>query len=171
MTKILLSISMLASLLLAGPATAAVPAPKPSIASLQQLPVVTLRPYDEAANADAQVAAAFARAQKSHKRVLIDLGGNWCGDCIVLANFVQLPEIHRFMAAHYEMVVVDVGRFNRNLQIPARFGFTKRLEGVPALLIATPGGKLINRGDIFATSDARHMTPQAIAGYLAKYAD
>jgi thiol-disulfide isomerase/thioredoxin len=160
-----------AILLLAMPALAATPAPKPSIAKLEQLPVVTMQPYDEAANADAQVAAAFARAQKSHKRVLIDLGGNWCGDCIILANFVKLPEIRRFMAAHYEEVSVDVGRFNRNLQIPARFGFTKRLEGVPALLIATPDGKLVNGDNIFATADARNMTPQALADYLAKYAD
>jgi thiol-disulfide isomerase/thioredoxin len=160
-----------AILLLAMPALAAVPAPKPSIAKLEQLPVVTMQPYDEAANADAQVAAAFARAQKSHKRVLIDLGGNWCGDCIILANFVKLPEIRRFMAAHYEEVSVDVGRFNRNLQIPARFGFTKRLEGVPALLIATPDGKLVNGDNIFATADARNMTPQALADYLARYAD
>ncbi|HKB96117.1 MAG TPA: thioredoxin family protein [Rhizomicrobium sp.] len=160
-----------AILLLATPALAAVPAPKPSIAKLEQLPVVTMQPYDEAANADAQVAAAFARAQKSHKRVLIDLGGNWCGDCIILANFVRLPEMHRFMTAHYEEVSVDVGRFNRNLQIPARFGFTKRLEGVPALLIATPDGKLVNGDNIFATTDARNMTPQALADYLAKYAD
>jgi len=160
-----------AILLLAMPALAAVPAPKPSIAKLEQLPVITMQPYDEAANADAQVAAAFARAQKSHKRVLIDLGGNWCGDCIILANFVKLPEIRRFMAAHYEEVSVDVGRFNRNLQIPARFGFTKRLEGVPALLIATPDGKLVNGDNIFATADARNMTPQALADYLAKYAD
>ena len=160
-----------AILLLAMPALAATPAPKPSIAKLEQLPVVTMQPYDEAANADAQVAAAFARAQKSHKRVLIDLGGNWCGDCIILANFVKLPEMHRFMAAHYEEVSVDVGRFNRNLQIPARFGFTKRLEGVPALLIATPDGKLVNGDNIFATADARNMTPQALADYLARYAD
>ena len=158
-------------LLLTTPALAAVLAPKPSIASLQQLPVVTMQPYDEAANADDQVAAAFARAQKSHKRVLIDLGGNWCGDCIILANFVKLPEMRRFMGAHYEEVSVDVGRFNRNLQIPARFGFTKRLEGVPALLIATPDGKLVNGSNIFATADARNMTPQALADYLAKYAD
>jgi hypothetical protein len=160
-----------AMLLFATPALAAVPAPKPSIAKLEQLPVLTMQPYDEAANADAQVAAAFARAQKSHKRVLIDLGGNWCADCIILANFMKLPEMHRFMAAHYEEVSVDVGRFNRNLQIPARFGFTKRLEGVPALLIATPDGKLVNGDNIFATADARNMTPQALADYLARYAD
>ena len=85
--------------------------------------------------------------RKSHKRVLIDLGGNWCVDCVVLANFLKLPEMQRFIAAHYEMVPVDVGRFDRNLQIPARFGITGRLKGVPALLIATPDGKLVNGND------------------------
>ena len=159
------------SLLLATPALAAVPAPKPSITSLQQLPVVLMQPYDEHANADAAVAGAFERAKKSHKRVLIDLGGNWCVDCVVLANFLKLPEMQRFMAAHYEMVPVDVGRFDRNQQIAARFGITARLKGVPALLIATPDGKLVNGNDIFATADASSMTPQALADYLAKYAN
>ena len=167
MRKALLSIALLAMTLPAQAATA----PKPSIASFQQLPVITMQPYDEAANADAQVAAAFARAQKSHKRVLIDLGGNWCVDCLVLSNFLRLPEMRRFMNAHYEEVLVDVGRFNRNLQIPARFGVTKKLEGVPALLIATPDGKLVNGDKIFATADAHSMTPQALADYLARYAD
>jgi hypothetical protein len=157
-------------LFLAMPAQAATP-PKSPIARWEQLSVATVQPYNEAANADAMVAAAFARAQKSHKRVLIDLGGNWCVDCIVLANFVRLPEIRRFMEAHYEEVLVDVGRFDRNLQIPARFGITERLKGVPALLIATPDGKLVNGDNIFATAEAHSMTPQAIAAYLAKYAD
>jgi thiol-disulfide isomerase/thioredoxin len=160
---------VIALLLIAAPAEAA-PAPRPSIATLQQLPVVIMQPYDEKADANADVAAAFARAQKSHKRVLIDLGANWCGDCIVLANFVRLPEINRFVEAHYETVVVDVGRFNRNLQIPARFGLTQRLVGVPTLLVATPDGKLLNQNDVFAVADARSITPQDIADYLAKYA-
>lgn len=166
MRKILASLLLFAAL----PAQAAT-APKPSIKDWAQLPVATVQPYNEAANADAQVAAAFARAKKSNKRVLIDLGGNWCVDCIVLANFVRLPEMRRFMEAHYEEVLVDVGRFNRNLQIPARFGITERLKGVPALLIATPDGKLVNGDNVFATADAHSMTPQALAAYLAKYAD
>ena len=162
---------LLAVLLLTTPALAAVPGPKLSIADFKQLPVVLTQPYDEGANADAAVAAAFARAKVSHKRVMIDLGGNWCVDCIVLANFMKLPEMARFMAAHYELVAVDVGRFNRNLHIPARFGITKRLEGVPALLIVTPDGKLVNGSDVFATASASEMTPKSVADYLAKYAD
>ena len=74
------------------------------------------------------------------------------------------------MEAHYEFSAVDVGRFDKNLQIPARFGFTKRLEGVPTILVATPEGKLVNAGHVFALSNARDMTPQALAAYLAQWA-
>lgn len=162
--------TLAAFLLLAGPALAGVPAPTPSVGTLADLPVVTMKPYDEGADADAAVAAAFARARAAHKRVLIDLGGNWCPDCIVLANFLELPEMRRFMDAHYEVVAVDVGRFDRNLQIPARFGFSKRLDGVPTVLIAEPDGKLVNGGHVFAFTDARHMTPKGLADYLAFWA-
>jgi thiol:disulfide interchange protein len=166
--KLVLQRWVWAVLLLAGPAAAATL--KSPITAMEQLPVVLMQPYDEHANADAAVAAAFARAHKSHKRVLIDLGGNWCVDCVVLANFVEQPAVKRFVVAHYEWVAVDVGRFDRNLQIPARFGLTRRLTGVPTLIIATPDGKQLNQNDVFAVSEARSMTPQAVADYLAKYA-
>ncbi|HEY5347623.1 MAG TPA: thioredoxin family protein [Rhizomicrobium sp.] len=150
-------------------AATAAPAPKAGIADLSALPIVTMHPYDEQADADAAVAAAFARARKNHKRVLIDLGGNWCPDCIVLANVMRLPGVAPFITAHYEVVAVNVGRFDTNLQIPARFGITGRLEGVPSVLIATPNGKLINRGHTTALVDARAMTPQAIIDWLASW--
>jgi thiol-disulfide isomerase/thioredoxin len=148
----------------------AVPAPKSSIASLAQLPIVERAPYDDHANADTAVANAFARAKKSGKRVFIDMGGNWCGDCIILSNFMELPEIKAFVKAHYEVAVVNVGRFDTNLQIPARFGITQRLEGVPAVIIAEPNGKFVNPGHVAALADARSMMPQAIADWIAQWA-
>ena len=154
---------------LAGAALAAT-APKLDIASLADLPVVERTPYDSNADATAAVDAAFARAKTSGKRVLIDLGGNWCPDCIVLANLMQLPEMKSFMTAHFEIVSVDVGRFDKNLQIPARFGLTQRLEGVPSVIVAEPDGTFVNPGRIAALADVRHMTPQAIADWLALWA-
>ena len=164
---LLLTLSVLPILATAAPAATA---PKVSIASLADLPVVERSPYDANTDASAAVDAAFARAGKSGKRVLIDLGGNWCGDCIVLANLMQLAEMQQFLAAHFEIVKIDVGRFDKNLQIPARFGITQRLEGVPSVIIAEPDGTFVNRGHIAALADARHMTPQAIADWLAQWA-
>jgi thiol:disulfide interchange protein len=159
----------IAAVLLAGSALAA-PAPKLAVTEMSALPVVERKPYDEAANAPAAVDAAFARAKKNHKRVLIDLGGNWCGDCIVLANIMALPEMKPFIAKYFEVVTVDVGRFDKNLSVPARFGITKRLEGVPSVIIAEPDGKFVNPGNVSALADARHMTPQAVADWLAQWA-
>lgn len=163
--------ALFAALLMGGTAAlAAVPAPRPSIANLAELPVVVNAPYDEKADADSVVAAAFQKAKTTRRRVLLDLGGNWCPDCIILANFLQLPEIKAFVARHYVVAAVDVGRFDRNLQVPARFGYTTRLKGVPTVLIVEPDGTLVNGGDVFAFTDARHMTPQALADYLARWA-
>ncbi|MEI9930107.1 MAG: thioredoxin family protein [Rhizomicrobium sp.] len=108
--------------------------------------------------------------KRDGKEVLIDLGGNWCADCRIMAGLMELPEMQAFMKAHYEVVSVNVGRFDTNLQIPARYGITERLQGVPAFLVVTPDGKLVNRGQVSAIQDARHMSPQALADWLAQWA-
>lgn len=157
-----------AILLAAGPATAA--APRVSISDFAQLKTPLPYPYDEGADASAQVAAAAARAKARHKLLLIDLGGNWCPDCRILAGTMELPEVRTFVRAHYEVVTVDVGRFDRNMQIPAHYGIARRLNGVPSVLVVDPvRDRLLNAGHVSALSDARHMTPQALADWLARW--
>jgi thiol:disulfide interchange protein len=167
--KVLPTLACLIALAVCGPATAA-KAPHLALTDLSSLPIVERSPYDGNANADADVAAAFARARKSHKRVLLDMGGNWCGDCVVLANIMLLPEMKPFMTRHFEFVSVDVGRFNKNLQIPTSFG-VKIDGGVPAILVVEPDGRtVVNPSNISALEDARHMTPQALADWIAQWA-
>ena len=167
MSHNLASLALGVALVMAAAAQAA-PAPKVGIASFAQLQTPLPYPYDEAANANAVVAAAKARARAKHKLLLIDLGGNWCADCRILAGTIELPEVKAFVEAHYEMVTVDVGHFDKNLQIPARYGITKRLEGVPSLLIVDPRTDvLLDKGRVSALEDARSMTPQALADWLA----
>ncbi len=151
--------------------TLAAPAPKLAMQSYVQLQTPLPYPYDEAANANAAVAKARARAKAHHKLLLVDLGGNWCGDCLILtATMEQSPELKAFVEKHYETVLVDVGRFDRNLQVPAHWGITERLEGVPALLVVDPRtDRLLNQGRVSALSDARYMTPQTLADWLASW--
>lgn len=166
--------TLLLSLAIAAPAVAAAaPAPKVSIDSFAQLKTPLPYPYNEKASekaVDAAVAKARAQALKEHKLLLIDLGGNWCGDCRVLAGTIELPELKRFVDDHYVLVTVDVGRFDKNLQVPAAYGIHKRLEGVPSLLVVDPrSNKLLDEGHVSALADARHMTPQALADWLAQW--
>ncbi len=149
----------------------AVPAPRVPITSFDQLRQPLPLPYDEHADADAAVSAALARAKAHHKLLLVDLGGNWCLDCRLLAATIETPVLGAWVAKHYELVSVDVGRFTKNLQILPRFGAPAgRPEGVPALLVVDPrSGKLINAGHIAALADARSMSPQGLADWLAQW--
>lgn len=171
-SRVFLGLAAVAAL--SAPAVAlAAPAPKVSIDSFAQLSTPLPYPYDEKASpgtVEARVADARARALREHKLLIVDLGGNWCGDCRVLYGTMQLPEVKRFVQDHYVVVTVDVGRFDKNLQVPAAYGITKRLEGVPALLIVDPKtNKLLDAGHVAALADARHMTPQALADWLAQW--
>ena len=164
MKKQALSIAAVALALSLGGANAAT-APRVSIASLNQLSTPLPYPYDENANAEAAVNAAFVRAKADGKRVMIDLGGNWCGDCRVLAGLMELPEVKRFVDAHYEFVAVDVGRFNKNMDVPARFGITDNLAGgVPSLIIANADGTVVDQGHIAALEDARQGRRAPVPG-------
>ena len=151
------------------PASAQVQAPQLRVTNVASLPAPLPLPYDEKADAEHDVAAAFQRAKASGKRVLIDFGGNWCPDCRVLMGVMTLPEMQAFLKVHYEVVTVDIGMFNKNLQIPARFGIAK-LTGVPSIIVAEPDGKPLNSAQSAELADARSMTPSGIAAWLARWA-
>src|SRR5262249_53707867 len=113
-------------------AVAAESGPRVSVQKLEALPTPLPFPYDENADAAARLDKAFTSAKRSGKRVLIDFGGNWCPDCRILAGVMDLPEVKSYVARHFEVVSVDVGRFNRNLELAQRFGIPK-LHGVPTV--------------------------------------
>lgn len=149
---------------------AAATPPKVSLSKLEAIPIQVAAPYDNRANADEQVNIAIAKAHQSGKRVLLELGGNWCPDCVILTNMMLLPEVAPFIANHYEVVLVDVGRFNKNMQIPKRFGVNDRIDGAPALLVLDSDGQLLDAGHLTELDTARTMQPQAIVDWLAKWA-
>jgi thiol-disulfide isomerase/thioredoxin len=148
----------------------AAPAPAAGMARLAEISTPLPMPYDPSVAAAAQVDQARARARASGKLLLIDFGGNWCADCRILAAVMRLPAIAAFVEAHYEVVMVDVGRMDRNLAIPARWG-VRRLEGVPAVLVIDGKDRLVDAGHVEALADARTMTPQALADWLARWTD
>lgn len=125
-------------------------------------------PYDTAADARKAVDAAFATAKASHRPVLLDFGGNWCPDCRSLAGVLDAPEMKPWMAQHFEPVLIDVGRFKKNLDIPARWGV--KLTAAPTVLVVSPDGKLLNGDAVFALADARSYSAQKVADMLAGWA-
>lgn len=124
--------------------------------------------YDATRDADADVTAALARAQANGLMTMIVLGGNWCHDSRVLAGRFAEPDFADMLRSRYEIVYVDIGYRDRNLQIPARYGVTN-VTGTPTVLIVSPDGQLLNRGTAGSWRNAASRSRQTIYGAFANF--
>ena len=127
-------------------------------------------PYDAALDAGAALDAAFERARRGGTRVLAKFGAAWCPDCRVLAGMMVIPALASLLDRRFEIVAIGVGRYDLNMELPARFGLNDGLEGVPALVIADARGQVLNGGSIYEWRTARSRSPQDLADYLSKFA-
>lgn len=123
-------------------------------------------PYDEKADAPAEVAAAFAKAKATNKKVLLVFGANWCPDCRELDKAMQ-SQSASLINAKFVVVKVDIGRFDKNMAIANAYGNPTK-KGIPAavmvatdnrVLYATKGGEL---------ADARNMGETGIYDFFSK---
>jgi thiol-disulfide isomerase/thioredoxin len=124
-------------------------------------------PFKASADAKADVDAALARAKQSGKRTLIIMGANWCHDSRALAGWFASPRFSNMLNSRYEVVYVDVGFKDRNLDIARRFK-AKKIKGTPTVLIISAQGKLMNKADAGSWRNAASISGDDTYRYFAE---
>jgi len=128
-----------------------------------------VRPFDESADAGRDVALATARAKANGKLLLLEFGGNWCPYCRALGGLMQSPEVKDVIARHYELVWIDVGRAEKNLDLFERYGLS--LEAVPSTLVIDPTtDKVRNLDEIVADDEGNASSAKVQAAWLLRMA-
>ena len=133
-------------------------------------PAITYTPgkhiYPEITQAQADVDAALKQARRTHKRIILDFGADWCGDCQVLdIYFHQSPNVE-ILDKHFIEVKVNIGREDANLDIAHKYGVP--VHGVPALAVLDSNGKvLVSQDKEF--SDMRYMQSSAVTDFLNRW--
>ena len=123
--------------------------------------------YDEAADAKAAIRATLAEAEKAKLPVLVVFGANWCGDCRMLdATFKHGPSAP-LIAQAFKVVKVDVGRFDRNVDIAERYHVPLK-KGIPAVAVLSPQGKLLYATEGGELADARTMGDQGVYDFFSR---
>lgn len=126
-------------------------------------------PYDEAADAKADIRAAMVQARQSRLPVLVVFGANWCGDCQVLDMAFKAGASAPLIHEHFEVVKVNVGKFDHNVDIAASYGLSLQ-NGIPAVVVLSPQGKVVYATRAGELADARNMGDTAIYDFFAQVA-
>jgi len=126
------------------------------------------RPFSATANAMADADAAIARAQANGTNALLILGANWCHDSRGLAWKFGEPELADLIAKNYELVYIDVGHRDRNLEIAQRFGVV-RLRGTPTVLIVDSEGALLNGDSVHDWTSAASRSMDDTTAYFSRW--
>jgi thiol:disulfide interchange protein len=124
--------------------------------------------YSETADPRADIAAALIQARREHKRVLLDFGGDWCGDCQVLDIYFHKQPNWDLLNQHFIVVHVWIGQMDHNLDLAARYG-VPIAKGVPALAVLDERGTVLYAQKTGDFSSMRYMESDAVTAFLNRW--
>jgi thioredoxin 1 len=117
--------------------------------------------------AEADIHAAKVEARRTHKRVILDFGGDWCPDCQVLNIYFHQSPNAELLKKNFVLVDVNIGHEDANLDIASKYGVPMP-HGVPALVVLDGDGKVMySQKNEF--SDMRNMQSSSVTEFLNKW--
>ena len=144
-----------------------------AVAALLLFTAGTARPadriiYPDPSQARTDLAAALKTAAATHRRVLIDFGGNWCGDCQVLDIYFHNEQNLPILDSNYVLVHVNIGHMDENVDIAERYGVPLN-KGVPALAVLSDHGKLLYSQKQGEFEAMRRMESSSVTDFLVEW--
>jgi thioredoxin 1 len=124
--------------------------------------------YPDFDQAKPDLAAALKKAAAEHKRVILDFGGNWCGDCHVLDIYLHQPDNLPLLQKNFVLVDINIGHMDQNVAIAERYQIPLRL-GVPALAVLDEHGKLLYSQKTGEFEKMRHMESTSVTQFLTQW--
>ncbi len=124
--------------------------------------------FDPARDAAADIKAGLKQATKEKKRVLLDVGGNWCSWCHKLDDlFKGNQEIGGFLKSKYVVVKVNWSPENKNEAVLSKY---PKIEGFPHLFVLDAKGKLLHSQDTGLLETGPAHDPVKVMDFLKKWA-
>ena len=123
--------------------------------------------FDPTRDAGADIAAAATAAKAQHKRVLVDVGGEWCPWCHILDRFVAAnPDVKQLVEDHYVWVKVNWSPQNRNEAVLSRW---PKVSGYPHLFVLDGDARLLHSQDTGQLEAGHDYDKQKVLAFLRQH--
>ena len=124
--------------------------------------------YPAPEKASGELASDLRTAAAQHKHILLDFGGNWCGDCQVLDIYFHDPANKPLLDSSYVLVHINIGHMDANQEIAERYQIPLK-KGVPALAVLDEHGKLLYAQRNGEFEAMRRMDINSVTSFLLQW--
>jgi len=124
--------------------------------------------FDPSRDAQKDIDNAIVEAKKSDKRILLDVGGEWCIWCHRLDSlFTNNPDLSKYMYDNYVVVKVNYSPENKNENVLSQF---PKIPGYPHLFVLNKSGKLLHSQDTGLLESGKGHDKNKVMAFLKKWA-
>jgi thiol:disulfide interchange protein len=124
--------------------------------------------FDPKRDAANDVATAVQLAKAQGKRVLVDVGGEWCSWCHIMDRlFAADEELRALRDVHYVWVKVNWSRENPNEAVLSRW---PKISGYPHLFVLDAKGTLLHSQDTSLLEEGKGYDKAKFVAFLRKWA-
>ena len=124
-------------------------------------------PYNETADAKLEIQQALTQAAPANTPVIVVFGANWCGDCKMLDSAMKTGASVPLLARDFKIVKVNVGRFDKNLDVAKSYGVPLE-KGIPAVAIISPKNAVLYVTQEGELANARKMGDNGIYEFFKR---
>ncbi len=124
--------------------------------------------FDPARDAAKDIENAISEASASGKRIILDVGGEWCSWCHKLdAFFEQNADVNEFMHQNYVVLKVNYSKENKNEEVLSRY---PAIKGYPHLFVLDSDGKLLHSQDTGELEAGKQHDRDKVFAFLKAWA-
>ena len=123
--------------------------------------------YDPKANPQSDLSIAIKKAKKSNKKILLEVGGDWCPWCKKLNKlFNENKEIANLLNKYFIVLKVNYSKENKNQEFLSKY---PKIEGYPHIFILNKNGELLHSQNTGDLESGDHHDPDKVIKLLKEW--
>ncbi|RJP71428.1 MAG: thioredoxin family protein [Ignavibacteriales bacterium] len=124
--------------------------------------------FDPSKNPESDLKNAVVMAEGTNKRIILDVGGEWCIWCHRLDKFFEEnADIKNFMEENFVVVKVNYSPENKNEKFLSNY---PKIPGYPHLFVLDKDGKFLHSQDTGKLESGKGYSKDSVINFLHTWA-
>jgi thioredoxin-related protein len=124
--------------------------------------------FDPSRDAVKDVNAAVDEAKRSNRRIILDVGGDWCIWCHRLDDFIESnDEIKTYLQDNFVVVKVNYSKENKNEEFFSKY---PEIPGYPHIFVLEKNGELLHSQNTGELEENKNYSHKKMMAFLNKWA-